>query len=1560
MRKILSLFLAIILTVTSVQFVFAAPDTYAVEGAALVVLPSDADTDRMFVTDYALYLGDQKLDAKFTIEGDTASLFMARDGHLITSSRAQAGQITVKALYEGRTYTKQVTTVKGEYIDFEGETVGQKPTDWVNRAVEIAAESDGQTTNKYLDTLATYGRYDFPAGNLADKSTTIEWNVRFTLSGTTVKPSSLMALTHNWADAQLSSGSYYYNIYARHSEGKVELYRQNKSDGESVSYPYTAGVLGTVDANEWVNMKLVLNYTDREYSIYVNNELKADKWKFESGITDYATLVGIMPYGYVDNIKVYTGTPGAYAASAPSQNVMLPESGKTTTAELGMNLTVGGTTYENIATSWELKNPYTGVSVSGNVLTVTDEASAGDVVLVPTDNRFNCEKTVTINEPTIYLSTTDSSIKITAEPSTEYKITLYHPKAQTLDLAEKYLEAYDLGDAGAVVTSDGFTTDAQGKFTYSTQSLDAGVYNVYVEPVSDITGEVAHAPLYNRISELLSDSAAMETAGFAQLLVKEGVAEAAEAHNVYKALSNKDYAATLTDGNIQNFSAAAALASILEQSADSAGLRTFAASALEGALYDASALDLLSKNGNYTEVTDAVKTDNCTNITDLLASLKTHSVLKGIKNAASLNDAKDFAASLGISKYDSARESQKDYVAGLLLNNEYNSIGEITDVINGADLGLVEIAYHIEGNSSVALPAKDGTMSAIGYTLIDTELDTPVDARFSISGDDTTGLYITTDGTLITSSKAASGTIKVNAMYEGKTYTKDVSLKLGLYHDFEADTAGQKPAGWVDRDVVVASDASGNNYLNSLDTYARYNFAQDLASESVTVEYEVKYTIADNKLNTANVLAFTHGWTNRAENQGRYYLGMSAALSSDKTQVEFSRGYNQNGVSGSTYLGSALIDEWVRVKHVFNFSDKTYDIHINSTKVAEGWKMDADITEATLVGIIPYGYTDNFNVYSGDAGVFLAFAPAQSAALPRQGKTAEVELGLDLTVNGTLHSGAITNWQLETPYEGVSVEGNVLTVTDSASAGTVYLTAKDGNIDVTKEVTLFEPTILLDIENTDLKITAKANENYNIYIYKNKGGAELVDKFITPTFYGDMTADKEEFLNANAGSSGIITRSLSALDAGIYNIYVRESASEAEVAHVQYISSLSDLFADYSQIASPKFVTFLTNQGIDYQSAAQAQNIYKNLDDKAFVYGLMDGDIEMFPIAASLCKVMQAGSDDAFARGFLSQQLQDKGYDVIALELLRKNAIYQEVSAATISQGLTDVQTVLNNLKTNSILIGIKNTPNKRDAKAFLEQIGSDVYNGATNDEKNTIADAVAKKAYTTINDVKIAVANVDLTQAGEGSGGPGGVSTSGGSASGVGAPAPVVKPPLLTGEYYDVADDFWAKDAIEILSQKGIISGYDGMFRPEDSLSRGEMAKIISVAANLKDGKADFADVTPNDWFYPYVGASFESGLINGYDGKFNPYTNITRQDVAVILYRLFGTKLDQADDMSFADSANVADYARTAVSTLGRAGIINGYEDGTFKPQNSITRAEIAQLMANCITLWEGDSNE
>lgn len=109
-------------------------------------------------------------------------------------------------------------------------------------------------------------------------------------------------------------------------------------------------------------------------------------------------------------------------------------------------------------------------------------------------------------------------------------------------------------------------------------------------------------------------------------------------------------------------------------------------------------------------------------------------------------------------------------------------------------------------------------------------------------------------------------------------------------------------------------------------------------------------------------------------------------------------------------------------------------------------------------------------------------------------------------------------------------------------------------------------------------------------------------------------------------------------------------------------------------------------------------------------------------------------------------------------------------------------------------------------------------------------------------------------------------------------------------GQFYQ-----WAKDGIEALAEKGIIKGTgDGKFGPEKSLTRGEFATIMTKALKLKPNgnyKGTFKDVKKGDWFTPYVELAATQGLIKGYeDHTFRPNEKVSRQEMVVVVIQGMG----------------------------------------------------------------------
>ena len=156
-------------------------------------------------------------------------------------------------------------------------------------------------------------------------------------------------------------------------------------------------------------------------------------------------------------------------------------------------------------------------------------------------------------------------------------------------------------------------------------------------------------------------------------------------------------------------------------------------------------------------------------------------------------------------------------------------------------------------------------------------------------------------------------------------------------------------------------------------------------------------------------------------------------------------------------------------------------------------------------------------------------------------------------------------------------------------------------------------------------------------------------------------------------------------------------------------------------------------------------------------------------------------------------------------------------------------------------------------------------------------------------------------------------------------------------------------------LTELGVINGMgDGTYNPDGTVTREQFIKLL-VCANDEDNDfypdVDFADVDDNSWSYEYIC----SGLSNGIfgldeleDDKFEPQNGIDRDTVALWAVNTLGVWLDEESD--FRDNYKINNSE--AVATAVDEGIIVGYEDNTFRPDNTLTRAEAAVMIYRFIT--------
>lgn len=245
-----------------------------------------------------------------------------------------------------------------------------------------------------------------------------------------------------------------------------------------------------------------------------------------------------------------------------------------------------------------------------------------------------------------------------------------------------------------------------------------------------------------------------------------------------------------------------------------------------------------------------------------------------------------------------------------------------------------------------------------------------------------------------------------------------------------------------------------------------------------------------------------------------------------------------------------------------------------------------------------------------------------------------------------------------------------------------------------------------------------------------------------------------------------------------------------------------------------------------------------------------------------------------------------------------------------------------------------------------------------SSNENDVLHKLVSKKPFSSLSDFetkhKAAISEANNTGSGGNGGSGGGPSRNTGSGSGGSVSVDLGNLPAVTNKgFTDMGAYAWAKDAVDSLAEKGIISGRSAdTFAPGDYITREEFAKIIASAfLQGKAGSAEFSDVVPGAWYEPYIGAAYAANVVSGLgDGSFGVGKYITRQDAAVMLVRAAGAKTAGAEPVSadrFNDSGRIAEYARESVEILVGMSVVSGTPEGDFLPENPITRAETARMV-------------
>lgn len=180
------------------------------------------------------------------------------------------------------------------------------------------------------------------------------------------------------------------------------------------------------------------------------------------------------------------------------------------------------------------------------------------------------------------------------------------------------------------------------------------------------------------------------------------------------------------------------------------------------------------------------------------------------------------------------------------------------------------------------------------------------------------------------------------------------------------------------------------------------------------------------------------------------------------------------------------------------------------------------------------------------------------------------------------------------------------------------------------------------------------------------------------------------------------------------------------------------------------------------------------------------------------------------------------------------------------------------------------------------------------------------------------------------------------------------------TSKIFNDIKGHWGKSHIEYLVEKNILTGYpDGTFKPDKPITRAEASTVLVKQLNLKTKDLDLAfDDIKKHWGKDYINAATKEGILTGYPNKtFKPDNLLSRGELSAILVRAYQFEVKDKNAKLIFKDVSTNFWAYDYIRKLGQNGITTGYPDGTFKPNANVTRAEFSAFVERIVNT---DKNE
>ena len=550
-------------------------------------------------------------------------------------------------------------------------------------------------------------------------------------------------------------------------------------------------------------------------------------------------------------------------------------------------------------------------------------------------------------------------------------------------------------------------------------------------------------------------------------------------------------------------------------------------------------------------------------------------------------------------------------------------------------------------------------------------------------------------------------------------------------------------------------------------------------------------------------------------------------------------------------------------------------------------------------------------------------------------------------------------------------------------------------------------TLTVFAENIDIKTEYNIDTN-QLYVYgsikDDKGNAPLsailkydgniIDIRNTKSKKedGSVVFDFEPFKFSEISNSGEYTVIVSSAFGYMQNEIVYNYASVIDVwsffekyqtycEQADYEACVDLIRASKSLITNYKIFEELTDGAKLYCMRAMSYNEYtlpseySSSEDRKQIRALFSKFENDLYTTSAIISISDCSSKEQFVQrvkeyndiigfsteGDVSEESEESLYKYVQ-KAFEFSDFYQRIKNSGYSQSKREIQMKVYEQALLSIIQNAHSSQTKIVITEFptIFKINTTEFNKLSNSQKESVYIEIANKTYESMEDIRKAFNNeikkYYLKETiNKGNGG-------GSSSSTIGETIPssqVIKNNEGEKEkmyFSDLGNYEWAETAINYLYDKKIVNGKTSrIFAPGDYITRAEFVKMVVPAyfpILSGDGKSIFDDVAEQAWYFNYVNTAWKNNIITGYNGKFNPDDNITREDIATILFRLCDEK-PIISSFRFIDNDNISEYAVDSVYGLYAYGVISGTDNNTFLPKSKATRAETAQMLYKMLTV-------